>query len=347
MGVTGAFGGGSEIDADPADGMLDLVVIEAGSRARLMRHAYGLRSGAIEQQPGVITRSGCEIEVRTDGGGFNVDGELVDAGELTFSLACGRLRGGDGMTTDPRRLRVRPPKVERREDGMRRAARKYWPLGAAAAAGLGWYAADSLRHRREGAFGYEIGTELEVGSADFMRAAEALTGAPIVEGNSAELLINGDNIFPAFIETIASAERTLNVQTYVYWRGDIADEVAGAICEKARGGVDTKVILDALGAAQMQRSLIARDARRGRRGAPVPPAEAVRDQARRQPHPPPRAGRRRRGRDDRRRRGRLRVDRRRGGARALARHPRARPRPGGPRAFRAPSPRTGSRAPAR
>ena len=69
--------------------MLDLVVIEAGSRARLVRHAYGLRSGAVERQPGVITRSGCEIEVRTDGGGFNVDGELVDARELTFALRSG------------------------------------------------------------------------------------------------------------------------------------------------------------------------------------------------------------------------------------------------------------------
>jgi diacylglycerol kinase (ATP) len=89
VGVTGAFGGGSEIDADPADGMLDLVVIEAGSRARLVRHAYGLRSGAVEGQPGVINRSGREIKVRTDGGGFNVDGELVDAGELTFALRAG------------------------------------------------------------------------------------------------------------------------------------------------------------------------------------------------------------------------------------------------------------------
>ena len=91
VGVTGAFGGGSEIDADPADGMLDLVVIEAGSRARLVRHAYGLRSGAIEQQRGVISRSGGEIAVRTDGGGFNVDGELVDAVELSLRAPCGRL----------------------------------------------------------------------------------------------------------------------------------------------------------------------------------------------------------------------------------------------------------------
>lgn len=92
-----------------------------------------------------------------------------------------------------------------------------------AGAGIAWYAADSLRHRREGAFGYEIGTELEVDSPDFLRAAEALTGAPISEGNEAELFINGDRIFPALLETIAGAERTLNVETYIYWRGEIAE----------------------------------------------------------------------------------------------------------------------------
>jgi cardiolipin synthase len=123
-------------------------------------------------------------------------------------------------------------------------------------AALGWYAADSLRHRREGAFGYEIGVDLEVDSDGFLRAAEALTGAPISPGNEVELLINGDRIFPAFLETIHSAQRTLNVQTYVYWRGDIAREVAGAICDKAREGVRCNVILDALGAAKMERSLI-------------------------------------------------------------------------------------------
>ena len=159
------------------------------------------------------------------------------------------------MNLDPRRLTLRPP-VRRHEPEWRRAARRYWPLGAAAALGLCWYAADSLRHRREGAFGYEIGTDIEVRSEDFLRAAEALTGFPVTEGNRAELLINGDNIFPAFLETIASAERTLNVQTYVYWRGDIADEVAAAIRDKARDGVACKVILDALGAAQMRRSLV-------------------------------------------------------------------------------------------
>ncbi|HLM30985.1 MAG TPA: phospholipase D-like domain-containing protein, partial [Solirubrobacterales bacterium] len=142
------------------------------------------------------------------------------------------------------------------ESVARRAWRRYRLGGAVAAAVIAWYAADSLRHRREGAFGYEIATELDVRSQDFLRASEALTGAPISRGNEAELLINGDRIFPAMLETIANAERTLNVETYIYWRGEIAHEMAGAIGARAREGVDCRVILDALGAAKMERSLV-------------------------------------------------------------------------------------------
>ena len=130
-----------------------------------------------------------------------------------------------------------------------------------AAAGLGaaafaWYAAESLRHRREGGFGYNLAADIEAGSDDFAGAAEALTGAPISNGNRVELLVNGDRIFPAMLETVRGAKRTLCVQTYVYWRGGIARELAGAICERAREGVECSVILDALGAAKMDSSLV-------------------------------------------------------------------------------------------
>ena len=160
------------------------------------------------------------------------------------------------MRRPPRDLRLRPPAIERRASRRRRALRQYAPGAIAATAAIGWYAADSLRHRREGAFGYEIGTDLEVRSEDFTRAAEALTGAPISYGNRAELFINGKRIFPAFLEAITSAQRTLNLQTYVYWRGEIARDVAHAVCERARNGVRCNVILDALGSVQMERSLI-------------------------------------------------------------------------------------------
>ena len=52
-------------------------------------------------------------------------------------------------------------------------------------------------------------------TASFLRAAESLTGAPISFGNDAELLINGDQIFPAYLEAIREAEETMNLLTYV------------------------------------------------------------------------------------------------------------------------------------
>jgi cardiolipin synthase len=148
-------------------------------------------------------------------------------------------------------------RVMRRDDESRLPpARWAWPA-AIGTLGLAWYAADSLRHRREGAFGYDLRQDIEVGSHDFIRASEALTGAPISHGNDVDLLINGDEIFPAFLETVRGAEKTLDVETYVYWRGDIAGEVAGAICERSQAGVECNVTLDALGAAKMKRDLVA------------------------------------------------------------------------------------------
>ncbi len=131
-----------------------------------------------------------------------------------------------------------------------------WAGGLAAAA-LAWYSADSLRHRREeGSKGYELAGEVSVTDPTFMRAAEALTAAPITEGNRVELLINGDAIFPRYLETIAAAERSVNITTYAYWKGQIAIDVAEALIERAKAGVEVNVLIDALGGAKMDRSLL-------------------------------------------------------------------------------------------
>jgi cardiolipin synthase len=147
---------------------------------------------------------------------------------------------------------MRTGRFRRRE---RHVARYAWPAGVGAA-GLAWYAADSLRHRRESGHGYSLRGEVDVRDETFLRAAEALTGAPVSYGNDAELLINGDQIFPAYVGAIRDAKETVNLLTYAYWRGDIAIEVADALCEKASGGVECNVILDAMGAVKMDRKLV-------------------------------------------------------------------------------------------
>ena len=138
----------------------------------------------------------------------------------------------------------------------RHVARYAWPAALAAGA-VARYASESLRHRREQGEGYALrGEAVEVGSRAFLHAAEALTAAPISEGNEAEVLVNGDRIFPAMLETIRAAERSVNLLTYVYWQGEPARDVARVLCERASDGVEVNVLLDWLGSLPMEEGLL-------------------------------------------------------------------------------------------
>ena len=139
----------------------------------------------------------------------------------------------------------------------RRVARYAWPA-AVGAAGLAWYGADSLRHRRESGHGYDLRGEVDVRDESFLRAAEALTGAPLSWGNDIDLLINGDAIFPRYLQAIRDAQECVCLLTYVYWQGSIADDVADALGERARAGVECNVLIDAVGGWKLERDVLDR-----------------------------------------------------------------------------------------
>jgi diacylglycerol kinase (ATP) len=85
---SGGFGGGSRVDADPGDRMLDAVVVEAGSRLALVARAYGMRAGRLGRQRGVhsLRASAFEVEVPPETS-FNVDGEIcVRSGHARFRV---------------------------------------------------------------------------------------------------------------------------------------------------------------------------------------------------------------------------------------------------------------------
>ena len=80
--VSGAFGGGSGVaEANPDDGVLDVVILPAGSRTGLARRAWGLRTRTIAQQHDVPHERGHEIAVDLPAGSeINVDGEIRSGG---------------------------------------------------------------------------------------------------------------------------------------------------------------------------------------------------------------------------------------------------------------------------
>ncbi len=98
-------------------------------------------------------------------------------------------------------------------------------------------------------------------SADDPAAAEylsALVAANLVDGNTYDVLVNGDEVFPAMLEAIAGARERISFETYVYEKGHIADQFTAALEQAARRGVTVNMILDAIGTAGMDASHLKR-----------------------------------------------------------------------------------------
>ncbi len=97
---------------------------------------------------------------------------------------------------------------------------------------------------------------MDAGVKRWRRIVEGGLGVPATDGNRVDILRNGDRIFPAMLNAIREAEHTVDILTYVYWTGDIARQFAAALCERARAGVRVRILLDAIGAAAIDRELI-------------------------------------------------------------------------------------------
>ena len=110
---------------------------------------------------------------------------------------------------------------------------------------------------------YHMRHQFGVRDVAFLQTMHALTGAPMSAGNHVTILKNGVQIFPSMLSAIKAAKRTINLEFYIYWDGGIGRLFAEALAERARAGVQVKVILDAVGSSQMSGGLIEFMARNG------------------------------------------------------------------------------------
>lgn len=91
----------------------------------------------------------------------------------------------------------------------------------------------------------------------FMKELGVLLGPPFLQGNAPRALLNGDEIFPPMLAAIRAAKVSISFETYIYWSGDIGREFAAALAERARQGVKVHLLLDWVGSAKMDDSLVA------------------------------------------------------------------------------------------
>jgi cardiolipin synthase len=68
-----------------------------------------------------------------------------------------------------------------------------------------------------------------------------------VDRNKVTILQNGDEIFPAMLEGIRSAKKTITFENFVFAAGRTVDQFAEALAERARAGVCVHFLQDAMG----------------------------------------------------------------------------------------------------
>jgi cardiolipin synthase A/B len=111
-----------------------------------------------------------------------------------------------------------------------------------------------VRHRLP--IRYHMKHQFSVADAAFLQTMHALSGAPLSAGNRVEILRNGVRIFPSMLAAIRSSTRTIDMEFYIYWDGEVGRMFAEALAERARAGVRVKIILDAVGSAMMSAQLL-------------------------------------------------------------------------------------------
>ena len=77
--------------------------------------------------------------------------------------------------------------------------------------------------------------------------ASQLTDHPLLGGNHVDLLVTGDEAFPRMMDAIASARDHIHLQSFIIGNDPIGRKVMALLAEKARSGVQVRVMYDRFG----------------------------------------------------------------------------------------------------
>ncbi len=86
--------------------------------------------------------------------------------------------------------------------------------------------------------------------AELLPSLAGLTHAVMVEGNSVELYENGA-FFDTLLADMARAQHSLHFEAYLWEEGELSRRVTAALAERARAGVEVRVLVDASGGDKM------------------------------------------------------------------------------------------------
>jgi cardiolipin synthase A/B len=100
---------------------------------------------------------------------------------------------------------------------------------------------------------YTDGAAAEPGSEAFVTTAATYLNNPVYRGGTIELLQNGDRFYPAMLDAIRGARDTVNFEVYIFEPDEVGRQFMDAFIERARAGVEVRVLVDAFGSWKLKR----------------------------------------------------------------------------------------------
>jgi cardiolipin synthase len=94
---------------------------------------------------------------------------------------------------------------------------------------------------------YHLSRRTSVHAEDFLYTIQSTCQTALHHGNRVEIYTNGSEFYPAMIEAIRSATRSVNMECYIFQPGRIADQFIDALSDRARKGVNVTIVVDAIG----------------------------------------------------------------------------------------------------
>ena len=79
--------------------------------------------------------------------------------------------------------------------------------------------------------------------------------SPLTSGNTAKLLVNGEDKFPEVIKAIEEAKEHIHIEYYIYENDLIGREIADLLIKKAKEGVKVRFIYDDFGARGIRKNI--------------------------------------------------------------------------------------------
>ena len=94
---------------------------------------------------------------------------------------------------------------------------------------------------------YHLSRRTSIHADDFLYTLQSTCQTALHHGNRVEILTNGPEFYPAMLDAIRSATRSVNMECYIFQPGRIADQFIEALSDRARKGVNVTVVVDAIG----------------------------------------------------------------------------------------------------